>query len=472
MNDAELLRGIPAPLRRSGGRRAATTRTRGGDRGRVHLMPQRVGAAPPAVRCTQCLGKRRAPRLTHGRAPFALLLLGALAQAQPTPTLTLAQVLLEARTHRQEVRAAKLRAEAAMQVPKVVGALPEPMLMGGLDHLPFSLMGVDYSLQLQQDFPLSGVRGHREQVALREAEALRAQIDVASLDVDAAAVRSFLMLAEAQRMTRVVADLKVLALQVLSAVRARIATAQGGLSEAVRAEVEVARLQGELEALEREVFGAWTMTEAAMGHASVSAPVPLADLQTPAEAPAEISALLAAATARRPELAQLRALREAARANVQVMQSMYAPMAFVRVGAANTMSGGAGAMLMVGVTVPLWREKLAAGVDEAGAMGAMAEAELAAMQTMVSGDVGARREKVLAARARFQAARDRIVPLSRQAVELALDAYLTGQQPLVSVLDAVRAQGEVQMDLARAEVQLAAAWIELGRATGKIGAEP
>ena len=102
----------------------------------------------------------------------------------------------------------------------------------------------------------------------------------------------------------------------------------------------------------------------------------------------------------------------------------------------------------------------------------MAVAELDAMQTMISGEVGAGRERVLGARARFLATRDRIAPLSRQAVELSLNSYVTGQQPLVAVLDALRTQGEVQMDSVRAEVLLALAWVELSRATGKIGVGP
>lgn len=273
-------------------------------------------------------------------------------------------------------------------------------------------------------------------------------------------------------MLGVAAELKKIASQVHSAVQARISTGQGGLAESVRAEVEVARLQGELDALEREAAGAWAMTQAAMGHSTVSAPVPLAVLETPTDAPPEVAVLISGAIDRRPELAQMRALREAARANIQVMESMYFPMAFVRVGAANTMSDGPGLMAMVGLSVPLWRGRLGAGVAEASAMDAMAEAEVAAMLTMVGGEVGLGRERVLAARARFLASRDRIVPLSRQAVQLSLNSYVTGQQPLVSVLDALRTRGEVQMDSVRAEVQLAMAWVELSRATGKIGVGP
>lgn len=403
---------------------------------------------------------------------LAILLLGSFAAAQPAPRLTIDQVLVEARSHRQEIRAAQARADAAAQIPKVVSALPDPMLMGGLDHLPFSLMGANYSVQLQQDFPLSRVRGHRERSALHEADARRAEVKTALLDVEAAAVRSFLMLVESQRMQAVVVELKKLASQVHASVQARLAAAQGSLSESVRAEVEVARLQGELEALEREVAGAWAMTEASMGHGTISAQIPIAELRTPTDDPPDLATLVDTAADRRPELVQMRALVEAARANVSVMTSMYNPMAFARVGAANTMFDGPGAMLMVGLTLPIWREKLGAGVDEATAMGLMAEAELGAMQTMVSGEVATGRQKVLAARARYLVSRDRVVPLSRQSAELSLDAYITGQLPLVSVLDAVRTQGEAQMESVRAEVQLAAAWVELSRATGQIGVGP
>ena len=394
------------------------------------------------------------------------------AHAQTHPTLTLDHVLSEARANRQELRAAHSRAEAAAQVPKLVGALPDPMLMGGIDHLPVSLMGADFSVQLQQDFPLSRVRGHRARAAQGEADARKAQAATASLDVEAAALRAFLMLVETQRMRTVTSDLKTLSIQVHSAVQARVSTAQATLSEAVRAELDVARLQGELAALERDVAGAWAMTEASMGHSTVTLPVPFAELRTPTEAPPELAALLQASIDQRPELAQMRALIEASTSSVKAMESMYFPMAFVRVGAASTMSDGPGAMLMVGVSIPLWRGMLGAGVAEASAMGAMASAELSAMQTMIGGQLGAGREKVLAARERFLATRDRIVPLARQAAELALNAYVTGQQPLVSVLDAVRMQREMQMDAVKAEVQLAAAWIELSRATGKIGVGP
>lgn len=405
------------------------------------------------------------------RATVLLLLLQSGSAVADEP-LTAQQVLTEARAHRQEIAAARARSEAALETPKFIGALTDPMLMGGLDHVPFSLMGANYSVQLQQDFPLSGIRGARRRSALAQAGVAHAQLQTTTLDVEASALRSFLMLVEAQRMRDVAVELRGLARQVHAAVQARIAGSQASLSEAVRAEVEVARMDGEVQGFEREVLGRWAMTEAAMGHVAGNLAVPDCVLDTPTELPPEVASLVVIAIDHRPELGQMRSSVLAAHENLEVMKAMYLPMAFVRLGFARSMQDGPGAMVMGGVSLPIWREKLGAGTAEASAMSRMAEADLGAMRTMLEGEVGAARQSVMAAQARFVAARDRILPLSRQAVRLSIVAYTLGQLPLVSVLDAARAQGEAQMATVRAEIELDAAWISLGRATGQLGAGP
>ena len=76
---------------------------------------------------------------------------------------------------------------------------------------------------------------------------------------------------------------------------------------------------------------------------------------------------------------------------------MYAPMAMVRTGPSYTMADGTGWMVMVGVSIPLWRDKLRAGVNEARAMVDMASADLEAMQRMIRGEATLARERVMAA---------------------------------------------------------------------------
>ena len=110
-----------------------------------------------------------------------------------------------------------------------------------------------------------------------------------------------------------------------------------------------------------------------------------------------------AALTERPELVAVRAEIARADADVQVMRDMYRPMATIRTGPAYTMAEGRGWMAMVGVSLPIWRGKLRAGVAEAQAMRAMSEAELRAMTRMIEGDAAVAVHQVRAARDRQSA---------------------------------------------------------------------
>ncbi|HEX8112633.1 MAG TPA: TolC family protein, partial [Kofleriaceae bacterium] len=152
---------------------------------------------------------------------------------------------------------------------------------------------------------------------------------------------------------------------------------------------------------------------------------------------------------------------------VSVMESMYSPMAMVRTGPSYTMTDGAGWMVMVGVSIPLWRGKLRAGVNEARAMADMASADLGAMQRMIGGEATAARERVAAARSRYLALRDSIVPRARQAIAPNLTAYAANQVPLVSAIEAAQALWEAQRELAMARAELGLAWARLRRTSGE-----
>jgi outer membrane protein, heavy metal efflux system len=186
------------------------------------------------------------------------------------------------------------------------------------------------------------------------------------------------------------------------------------------------------------------------------------DLQSPAPA----AALVDAARDARPELRRGTAEIARAAAEVDVMRSMYRPMAVVRAGQASTMAEGEGAMLMVGISIPLWRGPLRAGVAEARAMEAMARADLEAMRLMVDGEVVAARESVLAARAEVLALRDDVLPRARIALEPTVSAYASGTGSLLSVLDAAQALWMAEAELVMAETGLGLAWARLDRARG------
>ncbi len=384
--------------------------------------------------------------------------------ALPTP-LRLADVIAQARSQRTEIGAARARALAAAQRPAIVSALEDPTISASLDHLPFMLHGADVSLVVEQQFPLSGIRGHRRRVAEAEARGLAADADRVRLEVELEAVSAFVMLREERQMTAILGEQQALAGELVAAATARYGAGKGTQAEVLRAEIEVARLGGEVAAKVAEVRAAEAMLNVSLGRAPELVVPPLADGAT--DEPPAMAAAVGLATDHRPELRGGLAEVERARAESAVMKDMYKPMAMVRTGPAYTMSDGAGWMVMVGVSIPLWRGKLRAQVAESRAMADMAEQDLVAMKRMVTGDVVVARERVLAARARWLALREDVVPRARAAIEPTVSAYATGQLPLVSVLEAAQVLWSSQMELAAAERALGLAWARLLRTIGQ-----
>jgi outer membrane protein TolC len=141
-------------------------------------------------------------------------------------------------------------------------------------------------------------------------------------------------------------------------------------------------------------------------------------------------------------------------------------MATIRTGPAYTMTDGKGWMAMVGLSLPIWRGKLRAGVAEAQAMRAMSEADVRAMTRMIEGDAAVALNQLQAARDRQAALESDVLPRARMAIEPAVAGYTSGQLPLVSVIEAVQALWLVQADLITVDTELGLAWARLGRAIG------
>jgi outer membrane protein TolC len=391
----------------------------------------------------------------------------AAAQAQTAAgpsRLGLTDVVRIAGERRAEILAARARVRAGEARPAVVSALDDPMLAPSLDHLPFMLGGADVSVTIEQRIPLSGIRQHRRASALADLERLRADASRTTLDVEIQAANAFLMLQERRRTAALLSEQVAFARDVVTAANARYASGTAPQSDVLRAEVEVARLTARASALVSEVRGAEAMLNTSLAQ---DADLPVPDLAPLAmtQAVPSWSAIKTALTSR-PELAVGRAEIARAEADVQVMRDMFMPMATVRTGPAYTMAEGRGWMAMVGLSLPIWRGKLRAGVAEAQAMRAMSEADLQAMTRMIEGDAAVAVHQFQAARDRQVALRDDVLPRARMVIEPAVAGYASGRLPLVSVIEAVQALWSVQSDLIAADTELGLAWARLGRALG------
>ncbi|MGH2901668.1 MAG: TolC family protein, partial [Solirubrobacteraceae bacterium] len=329
----------------------------------------------------------------------------------PTP-LRVSDVARLARTRRLEVAAARARARAAAERPAIVSALEDPDVSASIDHLPFMGGGADLSLTIEQRFPLSGIRGSRRRAAEAGLRRELAVVDRAGLDVQLEATSAFWILAELRERTALLEDQRALADQMVAAATARLSTSAGMQADVLRAQLEVDRLAGEQRAVAADVRAAQAMLNTGLAR-SPEAPIPEIDAAVDDTEPPAAAAIASTALSNRPELRAGRAEVARSEAEVSVMKSMYAPMAMVRTGPSYTMTDGGGWMVMVGIAIPLWRDKLRAGVNEARAMVEMTSADLEAMQRMIRGETAAARERVAGARERYLALRDNIVPRAK-----------------------------------------------------------
>ncbi|MGE0361651.1 MAG: TolC family protein [Vicinamibacterales bacterium] len=431
------------------------------------LTRSRRGADVPGTSDPEESIMVRSPLRVAGLA-LAILAAGSSALAQtpgalPSP-LRLVDAVRIAGERRAEIDAARARTRAGEQRPTIVSALPDPMVSPSLDHLPFMWSGADVSVTIEQQIPLSGIRGHRRASALADVDRLRAETGRAGLDVGLQAANAFLMLQERQRTQALLSEQVAFARDVVAAANARYAAGTAPQSDVLRAEVEVARLEALARALVSEVRGAESMFATSLGLDADTALPPLQPVvvtQPPPPWPA-----LRAALIERPELTAVRAEIARAEADVQVMRDMYRPMATIRTGPSYTMTDGKGWMAMVGLSLPIWRGKLRAGVAEAQAMRAMSEADLRAMTRMFEGEAATATNQVQAWRDRQDALNTNVLPRARMAIAPAVAGYTAGQLPLVSVIEAVQALWTVQADVIVADVELGLAWVRLGRAIG------
>ena len=392
--------------------------------------------------------------------------------ALPDP-LGLADVAAVARGSRAEVSVANARAEALAQRPNIVSALEDPTISASIDHYPYrnpmmeSGRRYDQSITVEQRFPLSRVRTHRRDAARADASRARLLAAATELDVVLDAQRNFLMLHEKRRMKLVIDEQISLARELVRAAANRYASGAGVQADILRAEVEVARLIAEQQSLEAQTRAAEAMLNVSLGRPA-QARIPALQYQPNRDEPPSATVVLGRAISNRPELGAGAAEIDRAKAELEVMRTMYKPMVMVRIGQARTMAEGSGAMLMIGVSVPLWRDRLDAGVSEALAMQRMADADLESMRSMISGEVLAAREKVMAARAQLLAMELEVLPRALVATDSALAGYASGRGSLVAVIESARALWSLQAELVMVESSIGDARVRLDRASGEV----
>lgn len=429
-------------------------------------------------------------RLARGAA-LGCLLLAALAPAGAQSVLDpfvdrlatpeLRQFVDEMLVRNPRLAAAEARARAAGYVAPQVRALPDPTVgVTGFVESPETRVGPqELMLTASQALPWRGKRQTQGEAADLEASALAAEADALRLTLLTDLRLRLLDLGFVDRLTRINRSIRDHLAQHEQIARARYATGSGPGQGVVKLQAAITGVDHrllELEARRLEL-------EAAINALRDRPPsVPLPALDTVPAAPPELAAeaLIELALERRPDLlaAQRRIERAASLerlADIARRPDFKVGLTYTLVGERDDEPGrlqpppGNGddiLGLQAGVSIPLWRTKLDAGVAQAAATSRHSAEQRRAIKAGLERDVHELVAQLPIRWRQLDLLRRVLLLQAQEALDSATSGYVAGTLNALDLLDAEHVLFETETAIARAETDYFAAWVRLEGALG------
>lgn len=379
----------------------------------------------------------------------------------PAGVLTLQEVLDAARTSNPRLLALRSVADATGAREPTASTLPDPMLQLGImnvalpDFSANMMTSMAPSVQVMQMVPFPGKLSLRGEVAGYATGMADATVDEAWWEVRTRTATVFYEIYSLDRRIEVMRSTLELLREFETIARAMYSAGTGRQADVLRASVEIARMDGEIERM-RAMRTAMAARLNALLDRPSDTPVPTPVLDPlPAEAPAR-DTLLTWAEETRPVLERGRLGVEQAGSRVDLARRDIWPDFTVGFqygqrdrGAGVERMGSA----MVGFSVPVFasRRQIPAR-QEAEAMRRMARAELDGLRAEVDARVGELLAELERTRRLIALYRDEILPQARITVESALSSYRVGSVDFMTLVDAEmmvnRYEGELHVLLA------------------------
>ncbi len=380
------------------------------------------------------------------------------AQSPPSEgaALTLDEVLALAQARNPRLQALQAAAEAAAYRAPEASALPDPMLQLGVMNFGLPDFNTDMptsmapSVQVMQMLPFPGKLSLKGDIAAYGTEMAEAGADEAWWDVRGRASSMFYDLYSLDRRIEVMRSTLALLEDFQQVAKAMYVAGTGRQADVLRADVEVARMDGEVRKMQ-----AMRETMAARLNALLDRP---ADTEVPSPVlgslPLDVpgrDTLRAWADESRPVLARGRAGVEQAEKRSELAHRQIWPdltvgftygqrdrgMGVERMGSA-----------MVGFSIPVHAGKRQfAARDEAAAMERLAEAELGSLKADVDARIGELLAELERTRTLTALYRDEVIPEAHATVESAFSSYRVGDVDFMTLVDAQMTANQYEGEL-------------------------
>ena len=365
------------------------------------------------------------------------------------------------------LRAMRQALVAAVSSIRPAGALPDPMLSVSAAPRTFgSAMGTGEDIEVSQALPWWGTLEARKEIAQADAEVARHDLEALRLRLQATARGVFADWVFVHRALAINAANQSVLAELRRIASVRYATGKAPQADVLQAEVERTVLAQQQLKWERKIAVVAARMNALLDRPPTS-PIPLpAALPAPAHLPSEAALLQRALT--HPQLKALEAQERAAYAKATLAGKQRYPQFQVSAGY-NSMWSDPAMRPMVGLsfTVPLDQGKYRAEIDAAHAQARRAGYDLESARATLLADLSAAYASTREAAQSLALYRDDLVPLSRDALDVALSEYGSGRGGFLEVLTAEQHQLDTELGLARAQSEYFDRWAELERLSGR-----
>jgi outer membrane protein TolC len=365
-------------------------------------------------------------------------------------------VLFAVRNHPQVI-AAYVDWAASVENITVARSLPDP-------KFTFELYAADIvsSLMpgLMADLPGPGKLAARAAAASAEGRAKYFQFETVALQTAFAVEKSFYPLHFLDEKIRVNRQSLALLASLETLARAQNEVGRATLQDVLRAQIEQENLKTETENLadSRRVLTA--QFKAALG-------LPANQPDPPVPADAEFSEikmsdeeLLSTALKQNPRLKAMAAEIRVADASIRVARKERVPD-FTAGGEVDVKASPFIWNPQLSMTLPIWRDKIAAEIAAAQAGQRAAAARLSAEQIKLAVDFAEQTYLIREAGRELALLRERLLPRARQSLAIARAAYRSGQVDFLNVIDDERALLGFQLDEIASQTQRAVAQAQL-----------
>lgn len=390
----------------------------------------------------------------------------------------LGDYLRYAALHSPELESAFSAWKAAMERVPQVKALPDPRFTyrNYIEAVETRVGPQRNAYEISQTFPWLGKLELRGDIATEEAKSAFHRFEAARLKLFFRVQKAYDEYYYLWRATHVTEQNIELLNQIESIARRRYAVGADSHPDVIRAQVEQGKLADRFRTLQKLRAPIMARLNAALNRPSNAALPWPKDIPKP-ESDFADEQLLAWAAEANPEVQALDREVAARKHGIDLARKEYFPDVTVGVNVIDTGSargsmsvddsGKDPVIAMVSVNIPIWWDKLSAGVREARWRHLKAVSDKAALLNNLSADVEMALFEFQDAGRKINLYRDTLIPKAEQALQATQTAYSSGKADFQDYLDAQRVLLEFQLSYERSQTDRAQRMAELEMLIGK-----